>query len=334
MTRSRSTLVSVADTPYYHVIGRCVRRAFLCGEDALTGKSFEHRRAWLLNRLRVLTDVFAVDLCAYAILSNHYHLVVKLCPEKTKAWSSLEVARRWTKIFTGPPAARRYTDGGILTEAERLALDSLIPMWTARLCDLSWFMRCLNETIARQANLEDGCKGHFWEARFRSQALLDEGALLTAMVYVDLNPVRAGMANSLETSDFTSIQQRLFDIAKSRQSPPSDTKPTLLPFVGAHAAASPDHLPFSMQDYVALVDTAGRVIRSDKRGALNNALPPLLDTLGIQPHEWLKNVTEMQRRFESFVGAPHRLQALVATRQWRWVRGLQAARRLYRRANE
>ena len=63
MTRPRSTLVSVSDTPYYHVIARCVRRAFLCGEDRLTGKSFSHRRAWLLGRLRLLTESFAIDLC-------------------------------------------------------------------------------------------------------------------------------------------------------------------------------------------------------------------------------------------------------------------------------
>ncbi len=52
MTRPRSTLVSVADTPYYHVIARCVRRAFLCGDDRLTGQSFNHRRGWLLERNR------------------------------------------------------------------------------------------------------------------------------------------------------------------------------------------------------------------------------------------------------------------------------------------
>ena len=78
MTRPRSTLVSVADTPYYHCIGRCVRRAFLYGEDVVTGRSFSHRRQWMLDRLKVLTETFAIDLCAYALMSNHYHLVIKI----------------------------------------------------------------------------------------------------------------------------------------------------------------------------------------------------------------------------------------------------------------
>jgi len=75
--------------------------------------------------------------------------------------------------------------------------------------DLSWYMRCLNEKVARMANAEDACTGRFWEGRFKSQALLDEAAVVSCMAYVDLNPIRAGICESLETSAFTSIQERL-----------------------------------------------------------------------------------------------------------------------------
>ena len=102
MTRPRSTLVSVADTPYYHVIARCVRRAFLCGDDRVTGQSFDHRRAWLLGRLKLLTETFAIDLCAYALMSNHYHLVVRIDVAQVKHWSARDVTERWCRLFSGP----------------------------------------------------------------------------------------------------------------------------------------------------------------------------------------------------------------------------------------
>ena len=78
MTRPRKELVSVADTPYYHVVSRCVRRSFLCGVDHSSGKDYEYRRQWIENRMRILSSLFAIDLCAYAVLSNHFHIALKL----------------------------------------------------------------------------------------------------------------------------------------------------------------------------------------------------------------------------------------------------------------
>ena len=108
MTRPRSTLVSVSDTPYYHCIGRCVRRAFLCGEDAVTGRSLSHRRQWMLERLQLLTETFSINLCAYALMSNHYHLVVKIDAKRALQWSAHDVVARWTRLYSGPPYAQRF----------------------------------------------------------------------------------------------------------------------------------------------------------------------------------------------------------------------------------
>ena len=337
MTRPRSALVSVLDTPYYHCICRCVRRAWLCGEDPLTGKSFEHRKPWMLARLKLLTDTFAIDLCAYALMSNHYHLVVRLDPHRTRAWSQQEVMQRWMRLFSGPDFMQRAFKGEFLHPEESQAVEAMTEKWRDRLSDLSWFMRCFNEPIARQANGEDNCKGHFWEGRFKSQALLDEGALLTAMVYVDLNPVRAGIAETVMEADFTSAQQRLFEIARTstpRGKHGSTSKPKLLPFSGTERQDRPTDLPFNLKDYLDLVDTSGRMAYPGKRGTIPEFQPRLLGTLGIDVNEWMPKVTQMQKRFELFIGAPHRLRHIAQSRGWRWVRGLTAARKLYARANE
>ncbi len=330
MTRPRATLVCAEETPFYHCVGRCVRRAFLCGSDQITGRSFEHRRVWMRERLTVLTEVFAVDICAYALMSNHYHLVVKLCVARTLDWTEREVIERWTQLFAGPPVAHRYLENQVLTRSEQAQLRRFTTLWRERLGNLSWFMRCLNEHIARRANHEDACTGHFWESRFKSQALLDETAVLTAMAYVDLNPVRAGMALGIPDSEHTSGQDRWCEISESDNSPAS---PALLPFVGAQRANSADGLPFNIQDYLDLIDTTGRCIRDDKSGYISNTQPKLLSVLGVEPGEWFKTVTELQTRYELAVGAPERLRQFA--RRWgkHWVSGLGHARRLYSMAS-
>ena len=211
MTCPRSALVSLSDTAWYHCVSRCVRRAFLCGHDHHSGQDFEHRRGWIAHRIKELANIFAIDVAAYAVMSNHYHVVVRIDSERAQAWSTEQVLQRWTQLFTGPLLVQRYLSSAraVMGESEREKVREMAETFRARLFDLSWYMRVLNESLARQANAEDGCTGRFWEGRFKSQALLDEQALLAAMAYVDLNPVRAGMAESLEASDYTSIQERL-----------------------------------------------------------------------------------------------------------------------------
>ncbi len=209
MAQARDPLISIADTPYYHLISRCVRRTFLCGVDNTTGKGYEHRRQWIEDRLRILSSLFAIDLCAYAIMSNHMHLVAKLCPEQSDKWSIDEVLQRWTSLYKGPLLVQKWLKGGAMIDAERKVVSEMAEVFRKRLSSLSWLMKCLNEPIARAANKEDQCTGHFWEARFKSQALLTEEALLSCMAYVDLNPLRAKMATTPELSEHTSIKERL-----------------------------------------------------------------------------------------------------------------------------
>jgi REP element-mobilizing transposase RayT len=152
----------------------------------------------------MLVSHFAVEVLAYAVMSNHSHFVLWLRPSVAAGWSAEEVARRWLSVFG------KRVDGPTEQDiVQAVANAERIELWRGRLGDVSWFMRCLNEWLARKANAEDECTGRFWEGRFTSQLLEDEGALLACMAYVDLNPVRARMAGSLEESRLTSIHDRI-----------------------------------------------------------------------------------------------------------------------------
>lgn len=285
MPKPRKALISLEATPYYHCVSRCVRRAFFCGQDAFSGKSYEHRREWIRGKLFELADIFAIDLCGYAIVSNHFHLVLFVDQEAADEWAPLKVVTRWHRLFSGSLLSQRYLDGEALSQSERQVLDGQVSLWRSRLMDISWFMRCLNEPIARRANQEDGCTGRFWEGRYRSQALLDEKALAACLAYVDLNPVRAGIAETPETSEFTSIEERTAQIKQTSGTPnhPPAQPCHLLPFVGNPRADMPKGLPFRVIDYLQLIDWSGRAILENKRGFIPGDLPPMLERLQIDP---------------------------------------------------
>ncbi len=265
MPQPRYRQVSLDDTPYYHCISRCVRRAFLCGKDSYTGFDFEHRRQWIVDRIKLLCSVFAVDLCAFAIMSSHYHIVLRIDADEVKQWTDQEVARRWMQLFSGPSLIHQYVGNTGLTESELSYVADLIATWRNRLCNLSWFMRCLNEPIARMANAEDHCTGRFWEGRFKSQALLDDRAVLACMAYVDLNPIRAAIAKTPEQSDYTSIQERIKQPGNK--------------FLRPFAEQECDGIPFNLNDYLELVDWGGREIKHNKRGYIPAHTPPILTRL-------------------------------------------------------
>ncbi len=206
----RSRYVREGQAGVYHCFSRCVRRAFLYGFDGLTGRDFSHRKKWLVDRLRYLAEIFAVEVCAYAVMENHYHTILRTRPDIVASWSDREVVVRWLTLF---PRYSGMRDKALAPVEEEICALAKCPERMAklriRLCSLSWFMGRLNEFIARASNKEEGVKGRFWEARFKCQALLDEAAIAACMVYVDLNPIRAGLADSPEESDFTSIQERI-----------------------------------------------------------------------------------------------------------------------------
>ncbi|MDN2662110.1 transposase [Psychromonas sp. 14N.309.X.WAT.B.A12] len=325
MTQSRQSQVSLSDTPYYHCISRCVRRAYLCGEDKYTGKSFEHRRQWVVERMHYLASLFNIDICAYAIMSNHYHLVLHIDEALNESLSHEEVCERWCLLYSKPILVERWQSEQTTSEAEKKAALAIIEGWRGRLADISWFMRCLNEFIARKANKEDECSGRFWEGRFKSQALLDEDALLTCMAYVDLNPVRAKMSVSIETSEYTSAYERIHGVAQQQEKPLeyTFTKKPLFGFVGDESQHNAENniqgLPFSLLDYIELVDWSGRIIREDKRGAISNQRPRLLSMLALDDETWLSLASSFGKDYHGAVGSLEALAAYASNTGKRWI---------------
>ncbi len=317
MPKPRHQLIDVAATPFYHCISRVVRRAFLCGDDPLSGYNFDHRKEWISERLKQLVDIFAVDTCAYGLMSNHFHLILHVDLPRTGAWSDAQVAERYERLF-------RH----VVREARELpakAWRKKVRLWRQRLGSLSWFMRCLNESIARRANREDKCTGRFWEGRFRSQALLDEGALLTCMAYVDLNPVRAGLASVPEEALFTSIRERLLSAARA----PAAAVPGLMPFAD-QAAAGSESLPGSFENYVEIVRFAAQSVRGDQTLPVPPAVAERLERHGLESSTFIDTLRNYPRCFFTMVGRAHLIDTESTRRGYKRSPGIVAARRMYR----
>ncbi|RKF18679.1 transposase [Alginatibacterium sediminis] len=325
MPKARKEQVSLSDTPYYHCISRCVRRAFLCGEDVVSGRSFEHRRQWVEDYLLKLAGIFSIDVCAYAVMSNHTHLVLHVDQQQALSWSMDEVLQRWHSLHKGTLLAQRYLNPELRSELDAVQLQAVsdtAEIYRQRLYDLSWFMRHLNEHIAREANKEDQCTGRFWEGRFKSQALLDEAALAACMAYVDLNPIRAKIADKPETSAHTSVKIRIKQANQAKQ-------PTALyPFVGNPRSNMPNGLPFELKDYLALVDLTGRSIRKDKCGFISASDSPILERLNIDQSSWLALTTGLEQQFGGVVGSSASMVLYKSEHNQQRLHGMGAAKRL------
>ena len=315
MPKPRKSQIAVESTPTYHCVSRCVRRAFLCGHDRYTGKSYDHRRAFLEKELLRLGEVFYLDVLAYSVMSNHYHVVLFIDQEAMKLADAAEIVGKWHQLHKGNPVSARFLDGESLERHEIDQLNVYVDKWREQLASISWYMRVLNEKVARMANIEDDVTGRFWEGRFKCQALLDEQALLSCMAYVDLNPVRAGMAKTPEKSAHTSIKLRVSHWKKAsagtlnNDSSHKDMQPiSLQPFVGNLRESTPKGILFNLVDYLQLVDWTGRQIREDKAGCIEADAEPILKRLSISPEHWVYLCTHFESRFKGLVGSVHSLK--------------------------
>ncbi|AVP98750.1 transposase [Ahniella affigens] len=320
MPQARERTVPPNCTGYYHCVSRCVRRAWLCGVDPLTGIDYEHRRELIEERLLMLAEVYSVSIYAYAVMSNHLHVVLKIDASAAAGWSDEEVAVRWCQAFpgSGDPGSQKTRIVNIAAAPE------LVAEYRDRLRNLSWFMKSLVEPIARQANREDGCTGRFWEGRFKAQALVDERALLAAMVYADLNPIRAKMATDLPSSKHTSAQRRIAQIGAEA---PLAEHP-----LESIAGIKQGGLSLSSQSYLLLADFTGRHWHQGKPGRISDEVRPIMMALKIDPDQWDQQVRGFGEARVSALGALDRLIQFAADTGRRWLVGYQLARKVYRQA--
>ena len=330
MTIARAKQIDLAKTPFYHCMSRCVRQYFLQGRH--NGKNYDYRKLWIKKRLAFLLEIFAIDLAAYAIMDNHYHLVLHINTERAQSWTDEEVINKTYKLFP----SLKYDD----IEPD----EELIAEWRERLSSISTFMSRLNENIAKRANKEDKVTGCFWVPRFRSKALFNEHALLTCMAYVDLNQVHAKTAKSLLGSNYSSISQRIKSIDSELQDK-DDCEPPLMKFVDAgimselnssidnadnsHAnIATYDHknkiayLPFTFEDYHALVSSTALIKRDDKAGALCENAGRLLKRYNVKQKDSIKSILEFERLFSWVVGDHIALSEFAFNNGKKWIRGM------------
>ena len=308
---ARADLVDPAEVAVYHCVNRCVRRIFLCGDDPYSGQNYDHRKAWLEKRLEFLAGQFGIDVVGFAIMSNHFHLVIRSRPDVVAEWDDTEVARRWWML-----CPVRKDDEGQPEEPNEAELNTIrnVPERLleirSRLSNISWLMRMMAEQIARRANQEEKMTGRFWEGRYKCSRILDEPAFLASLTYVDLNPVRAGIVSTPEASDYTSVQRRIESQTSEKNrdawlAPLEIDESQTGPVVSCTGSRASDKgcLSLSVADYLQLLDWTGRQLAQGKSGAIPADLEPILTRIGIAPTGWLEVVGKFGHYFHRVAGA-------------------------------
>jgi hypothetical protein len=312
-----------------HVMCRVVRRCYLMGTDLVSGKCYNHRKLWIEQQLERAAASFGIDLIAFSLMSNHLHLVLRSRPDVVQTWDDTEVARRWLMLCP----VRKNVDGSAkeptLCELNSIRTDpDRVLELRQRLSDISWWVRLMCQRIAKRANAEDGLEGHFWQGRYKAVRLLDEQAILACAAYVDLNPIRAALAETIEESQFTSAQRRVRSFVQPRQversgrgTDPHRPDACLAPVqldeirdaLGTRPSASSVRCSdkgfcnLSEGEYLQLLDWTARQLKPAQRGSTPKKTPPILKRLQLEPSTWCALVGDFGSIFRAVAGMPHRV---------------------------
>ena len=319
MTRARSELIPDGSVGIFHLVTRCVRRERLLDRG--------ERKALLCRGLAGWLRHVGIDLLAYAVMGNHLHLVIRLRPDVVAEWSPTDVARHALAVLpirSGPALEPLAVTPAVI---ERYAGNARwLAEQRARLSSPSWLLRLVKQEVSRRANAEDGCTGHFWEKRFTSVAVLDAAATLACMIYVDLNPLRAGMVTVPEQSLFTSIRHRVARVQKGTRSDLESADSELgTQLVAMPNCGPPDAFTGSQErwslgegDYLDILDATARQVVAGKRGSMPAHSLPLLQRLGITPAAWLSTMAQGGSMLGSALGGPAARQHWAVSRGQKW----------------
>ncbi len=308
MTLPRKEIVDPSVTRFYHCISRCVRQAALLADDK--GRIRTDRKEWIQSRLKFLNDIFAISVSNFAILDNHLHCVLRLDGEVADNWSSQEVVRRWYRLF--PPNRRKVAVFGSLDQFIAVQSQDLerVNELRGRLKDLGWFMKSLKEPLSRLCNMEDGCKGAFFDARYKSIGIIDNESLIAVCAYVDLNVFAAGMADTPENSPHTSLKERVSHLREHvtracmngvQISDPSDLDVDLeqdhwlIPIEdrrGTGAGREGLFQGLSVMNYLKLIDEAARKPRANKVN-LSLEVAGIIERLGFSSEQFERRLVHL-----------------------------------------
>ncbi|CAM2006237.1 transposase [Acanthopleuribacter pedis] len=328
MTEPRRDLINETEIHIYHCISRCVRRTRLCGFDKESGRDYTHRRFWMLARLSELADIFTIDICNFAIMENHFHLILRNRPDLAAQLRPADIAKRWLKLYP-----KRRNAHGQPETPNRAEVDAILDQpgrvetLRGRLASISWFMKSIKEFVARLANEEDRCTGRFWEGRFKSIILLDEPAVLSCSVYVDLNPIRSGTNRAPEESPFIGLGERLKNRATSSGQDNASPPTWLCPF--RDRGRQMGFLDIDFDDYLAVLDWTGRKLQAGKAGHIPEDLAPILERLAVNPECWLETSANFPARFKKAAGTVDHMDEQAKKCRRRWFQGTRSSSRSF-----
>ncbi len=333
---SRAEIFDPSEIVAVHTMARTVRRCLLLGDDPYSGKNFDHRKGWIEDKLKLLAANFGIDLLAFSCLSNHFHLVLRSRPDVVATWDDTEVARRWWTLCPQRKVKREMNGQVVAVPAEPTEwdLNSIrndpvkLAAVRSRLSNISWWMRLLCQYIALRANGEEGeGLGKFWQSRYKAVRILDEETLLACAAYVDLNPIRAALAETLEASDYTSVQRRIASLNANAESSidSNELSPSchraddfLSPIsiderrdpIGAQPSrnnkrcSDKGFLAMAEAEYLTILDWLARNTIAGKRGSTPEAAPEIFERLGIDAELWSQMVKDFGRTFKNVAGKP------------------------------